>query len=205
MKYEQIVFDIDGTLLDTEYAVLHSFQHTLEVMAGLRMELEELTFCLGITGEDALVRLQIENIPETLAFWEKELRNYNEMVSAFDGIMELLQQLKEKDYELGIVTSKKRSEFEKEFKKVGIRDYFKTVICADDTKEHKPAAGPLLKYMELSGSDRGRLLYIGDSEYDSKCAENAKVDFALAGWGSHSKSIPTKYYLDIPGDLWKYI
>ena len=68
-------------------------------------------------------------------------------------------------------------------------------MCADDTVEHKPASGPLLKYMELSGAEKEEILYIGDSVYDSKCAENAGVDFALAVWGSHTKTTPRELLL----------
>ena len=55
--------------------------------------------------------------------------------------------------------------------------------------------------MELSKTDRSKVLYIGDSKYDSKCAENAGIDFALAGWGSHNKYIKADYFLERPADL----
>ena len=53
MQYKQIVFDVDGTLIDTEYAVLHSLQDTVEYMTGTKPKIEKLIFALGITGEDA--------------------------------------------------------------------------------------------------------------------------------------------------------
>ena len=54
MRYHHIVFDVDGTLLDTEEAILQSFQKTLREHAGIEKELSELSFCLGITGAAAL-------------------------------------------------------------------------------------------------------------------------------------------------------
>ncbi len=105
------------------------------------------------------------------------------------------------DYEMGIVTSKTLREFEHNFCQFGISHYFNTIICADDTQEHKPNAAPLLKYVESSGIDHREVLYIGDSEYDSKCAENAGIDFALAVWGSHCKHIKADYFLEKPTDL----
>lgn len=67
MRYRQIVFDVDGTLVDTEQAVICSLQDTLAQMTGQRAEAEELTFALGIPGEDALRLLQVRDIPAALA------------------------------------------------------------------------------------------------------------------------------------------
>lgn len=154
MKYKHIVFDVDGTLVDTEYAVLHSLQDTLRILSGKEIPCAELEFALGITGIDALKILEIPNISHAIGLWEKILRNY-----------------------------------------------FTTIVCADDTQEHKPNAAPLLKYVQLSEIDYGEVLYIGDSEYDSKCAENAGIDFALAVWGSHGRRIKADYFLERPADL----
>ncbi len=119
----------------------------------------------------------------------------------FQGISELLDTLVQFGYELGIVTSKTREEFKQDFEPFDISKYFATIICADDTVKHKPDPDPLFKYMEVSNASNNDLLYIGDSVYDRKCAESAKVDFALAGWGSLSREIEADYYLEKPGDL----
>ena len=129
------------------------------------------------------------------------MRNYTNTIKVFDGIIELLKNLLSLDYEMGIVTSKTRKEFAHDFCPFGISHYFKTIICADDTQEHKPNAAPILKYVELSKADHSKVLYIGDSKYDSKCAENAGIDFALAVWGSHNKHIKADYFLESPADL----
>lgn len=201
MKYKHIVFDIDGTLIDTEYAVLHSLQDTILSLTGKEKSLDELMFALGITGEDALRILGIHDILPTLDLWNHKICRYADTVTVFDGIPELLKDLLRQDYDMGIVTSKTKEEYEQDFYPYGISHYFHTIICADDTETHKPNADPLLKYMELSGAGRRQLLYIGDSEYDSMCAEHAGVDFALAVWGSSSQKIRADYYLKKPGAL----
>ncbi|WP_313182898.1 HAD hydrolase-like protein [Lacrimispora sp.] len=66
---------------------------------------------------------------------------------------------------------------------------------------HKPDPDPLFKYMEVSNASNNELIYIGDSVYDWECAKSAKVDFALAGWGSLSREIQADYYLEKPDDL----
>lgn len=61
MKYKHIVFDIDGTLIDTEYAVLHSLQETIKELSGRKIPCSELRFALGITGTDACNGVQREH------------------------------------------------------------------------------------------------------------------------------------------------
>lgn len=204
MKYKHIVFDVDGTLLDTEKAVLSSFQDVLYEVRGKRVPVEELRFALGITGEDALKQIEMDNPIVVLRRWEELLRQYADTVSVYDGIAELAAALTEGGCRLGIVTSRTRAEFDHDFGEFDIDRYFGVTVCADDTTQHKPAADPLLKYMELTGAGREEVLYIGDSVYDSKCAENAGVDFALAVWGSHTEKTRADYYLRQPMELLKY-
>ena len=201
MKYKHIIFDIDGTLIDTEFAVLHSLQETIKGLSCKEIPCSELRFALGITGKDALKKLGIKDISYAIELWDKNMRNYTNTIKVFDGIFELLKNLQSQDYEMGIVTSKTREEFIHDFCPFGISHYFKTIICADDTQKHKPNAAPILKYMELSKTAPNKVLYIGDSKYDSKCAKNAGIDFALAVWGSHNKNIEADYFLESPTDL----
>lgn len=201
MKYKHIVFDIDGTLTDTEYAILHSLQETIRALSGKEIPCSELKFALGITGTDALKELDIKDISYVIELWDKNMCKYADTVKVFDGIPGLLKNLLRLDCKMGIVTSKTWKEYEHDFCQSGISQYFETIICADDTKEHKPNAAPLLKYVELSKTDHRKVLYIGDSKYDSKCAENAGIDFALAVWGSHNRHIRADYLLERPADL----
>ena len=88
MKYKQIVFDIDGTLLETEYAVLHSLQDTVKIMTGRDVKVEDLYFALGITGYDALVRLEIVDTNSALDIWDKNMRQYIDSVKVFEGMID---------------------------------------------------------------------------------------------------------------------
>ena len=200
--YKHIVFDVDGTLIDTEYAILHSLQDTLKKVCGKTYNLEDLDFALGITGAATLKQLNVPDIKATGILWNEILNGYKN--SIFDGIEELLQKLSQ-HYTLGIVTSKTREEFEKEVSIFGLNKYFGTIICADDTFLHKPNPEPLLKYLELSGVANSETLYIGDSIYDLQCAKSCNVDFAFAKWGNKRENLDTKFPLTKPLDLLMFL
>lgn len=186
MKYPHVVFDVDGTLLDTERSVLLSLRDTLREVTGRDYPLEELVFSLGIPGADALELLNIPNVPAVLARWVELLERYRHTDRVFDGIPELLAALKGSGRSLGVVTSRTRTEFDLDFSRLEIGPYFPVVVTADDTGLHKPHPAPLLRYMERTGAAASDVLYIGDSAHDARCAQAAGVDFGLAGWGAKS-------------------
>ena len=124
MKYKHIVFEIDGTLSDTEYSVLHSLQETIKGLSGREIPCSELRFALGITGTDALKKLAIKDTSYAIELWDKNMRNYTNTIKVFDGIIELLKNLLSLDYKMGIVTSKTREEFTHDLSYCSTEEFF---------------------------------------------------------------------------------
>ncbi len=206
MKYKHIIFDIDGTMLDTEYAILRSLQDTILTITGREKTEEELAFALGIPGEVALEQLGITDTRHANNLWNENLTKYSSFMGLFDGMRELLEELHEKGCRLGIVTSKTRQEFVADFEPCGVAGLFGCVICVEDAPRPKPFADPLLTYMKRTGTRKEEILYIGDTVYDYRCAEGAGVDFGLAVWGCNSKEgIDAKYVFDTPADVYERI
>lgn len=205
-KYTHIVFDIDGTLLDTEKAVLLSLQEAVFEIANRRIELSDLRFALGIPGEKALEYLQIDDIQATRVAWHNYFVKQSDTIKLFEGVIKVLEKLKNDSYEMGIITSKTKEEYKHDFLPFGIDSYFSTIICAEDTSLHKPNSEPMTKFLELSNAKMENVLYIGDTIYDKQCAKGAKVDFALALWGcSDPNLIDPDYILKYPHDLIKVL
>lgn len=201
-RYDHIVFDIDGTLIDTKYAVMHGLQDTVRELTERTIEIEQLLFSFGIPGEDALRILGMPDPKAALALWNRHIRKYWNTIDIFSGISETLNRLAESGIaKIGIVTSKTRQEYEVEFCRFDISRLFSVAVTADDTERHKPEPEPLMKYMELTGAQPGRTLYVGDSEYDMRCAKSAGVDGALALWGAVNKDVESVWRVKTPAEL----
>lgn len=197
--YKNIIFDIDGTILDSEKAVLMSLRKVLLKETGHEYELDELSPALGITSEFALKQLGIKNVDEISRKWLNCYYDFFDYIKVFDGMENVLKKLHEMNIYMGIVTSKSIEEYTRDFAPFDIARYFNTVVCADDTEKHKPDPDPILKFFELSGADKSETIYIGDTDYDMACADGAGVDFALALWGAkHPEKVKAKYMLKSP-------
>lgn len=201
MKYSHVVFDIDGTIIDSEKSVLKSLRKTIFEELNELKDLDELKFALGIPGEDALKKLGVKNIDSVLKKWDDYFKEYKEDIVVFNGIEEVLNNLKLNKINLGIITSKTKTELKDDFLCFKFSELFQIIICADDTKRHKPFKDPMEKYLEISNAKRDEVIYIGDSIYDRDCAVDAKVDFGLALWGATDKEIKSTYKLNNPKDI----
>ena len=201
MRYTHIVFDVDGTLIDTENAVLSSLRDVIKEISKRDTQLDELRFALGITGDKALTELGMEDVGYANSLWQKYFSRYAKDITVFDGIREVLELLISQSRFLGIITSKTKNEYQNDFIPFGIAHYFNIVIFADDTINHKPHSEPMLKFLQETKADPKKTLYIGDTVYDMECARGAGVDFALALWGCKKpEGIKADYYLANPGE-----
>ncbi|MCU6709019.1 HAD family hydrolase [Paenibacillus sp. J5C_2022] len=200
--YKTIIFDVDGTLIDTEKAVLGSLQRMLKLEYGLSYEQAELAFVLGVPGASVLPRLGAHNVEAAIERWNEHMKDFKHTMRIFEGVPELLGQLYRRDVRTGIVTSKTKSELRDDFIPFGLMEYLSVVVCASDTLLHKPHPEPLQKFLELSGADPRTSIYIGDTIYDYQCARDAGVAFGLALWGAKTREgIHERHVLDSPLDV----
>lgn len=197
--YKHIIFDVDGTLLDTRFSIFQSLKDTLFELTGQTVEPDE-KIVVGTTGEYALEKYNVENISEAIKIWNKKKLDLKHTIKLFDGIEKMLENLHNSGFTIGIVTSQTHSEMKDTFPFEKVGKYFSTIICADDTSKHKPDPAPLLKYLEKSGVSAKNSIFIGDSVHDKNCAKAAGVDFAFL----HKTETPdpdVKYFFETPADV----
>jgi HAD superfamily hydrolase (TIGR01549 family) len=204
MTYNNIVFDIDGTLIDTEEAMLRSLQRTVQETDGRTLEVDDLRFIFGMTAEDALRSLGIKDVAQAFLLWKDHYLRAASGVRVFPGVESLLRELRARSIRLGVLSSKTRYEYGTDFLPFGLGGYFDLAILAEDSLKHKPDPEPMLAYLARSEAQAAEVLYIGDRVYDMQCAKGAGVDFALALWSRRdSGDIEARYYLQRPEDVLK--
>lgn len=200
--YKTFIFDIDGTLIDTEEAVLGSLQKMLKVHYNRDVEQHDLEFVLGIPGASSLPQLGVMDIELGNHYWNEYMKDYRHTIQVYEGIQQLLTTLKEKSIATGVVTSKTYQEYQSDFVPFGLAHVLDYIVCADDTELHKPHPDPLLKFLHSSESIAETSIYIGDTIYDYECARDAGMDFGLALWGcKHPERIPAKYKFEHPKEI----
>lgn len=194
-KFKHIIFDIDGTIVDTDAAVYETIKCTLKSeFPEYSLDGVDLSKTLGIALKDAFVYL---NLPFTDAFDAKFTANcskYAHLMHLYEGVEELLKELKENDFVLGIVSSRPRIEYDLYIKPLGIDEYFSYKVLRDDTVNHKPSADPLEKYIKDMRAKKEECIYIGDMDTDILCAKNAGIQSGKMMWDvSKSKTEQANY------------
>ncbi len=182
-KFSHFIFDLDGTLIDTQRSVLETWQKTLKRFVPDRdFSMEQLQVVLGITTEKALEKLKV-NVPDDFENqWAALYRESARSISFFDGVPEMLKGLKKKGCALGVVSSRSRQEYQDYFTGFGLDPLCSALVLKEDTQKHKPDAQPIVKYLELTKADPAQCIYIGDMPTDVECAKNAGIASGLAAW-----------------------
>lgn len=201
--YSLIIFDVDGTMIDTEKVVIDSYRYAMAEEFGRLLTDEELAPVYGIPTIQAMARMGIKDTENACnRYYECLFKAFKSGVGVFDGIAELLAELDKRNIECGIVTSRIRSEVFNDANLQHLLKYFGHVVCAEDTEKHKPDAEPASKLLELADTEASQALYLGDTYYDYMCAKNAGVKFALASWGARqADNVPADFVLDKPEAL----
>jgi pyrophosphatase PpaX len=181
-----VLFDLDGTLLDTIELILTSFRHATHEVLGKALPDEVLTRNIGIP-----LRVQMSEFSDDPGEADEMLRIYREhngdihdrMVAAFPGVREMLDGLAARGLPMGVVTSKSRTLAERGLAITGLDGYFDTLVTSDDTEIHKPDPYPLTVAAGALGVQLRYCVYVGDSPHDMRAAVDGGAVAVAATWG----------------------
>jgi len=180
-----VLFDVDGTLIDTWDLYIESFLRSLETHVGRRLTLEELA-ALHPTSELRVLRQVLasdDELPQAHEGFLSHMRSLHPELYAgvYDGVPGMLAALRSRGLVLGLVTGKSRGAWAVTAPLAGLGE-FAVAIMDDDVSHPKPAPDGLLAALAAVAADPAETVYVGDSVNDARAARAAGVRFAAALW-----------------------
>jgi len=184
MRYPVVLFDLDGTVVDSGGIILASMRHATREVLGREISDDELMAAVGGPGLEAQMReLAPEHVDELVRVYRAHNEPLHEELESFDGIEDVLRRLKNEGRRLGIVSAKRRSTVALAFAQVDVEDLFDVVVGGDDTERQKPAPDPLLHALALLGAAPVDAAYVGDSPFDMQAARTGGLYAVGVSWG----------------------
>jgi pyrophosphatase PpaX len=199
MRYPTVLFDLDGTLVDSGAIILSSFKHAARTVLERDVEEEQIAALIGGSNlHDQMRVLDSSRVDDLVRVYREHNLPLHEGLEAFDGIVELIASLSAQGRKLGIVTAKGRATVDLAFAVIPLEQHFDAVVTADMTQRHKPDPEPVLKALELLGSEPADAAFVGDSPYDVEAGKAAGVFTIGVSWG---KIHPDQRLRDAGADL----
>lgn len=188
MSYHAVLFDLDGTLLDTAELIISSFQHTFRHYLGKEEAREEIIRTLGeplprtfkrYTDSDSVVQEMVDY------YRAHNLLQHDNLARPFPGARLCLEGLRDAGVALGVVTSKLRGTAMRGIALDGWEPLFDVIICLEDSPEHKPKPGPIFAALERLQIEPSRdVLMVGDTFMDIQAGQAAGVSTAGVLWSA---------------------
>ncbi|WP_077328035.1 pyrophosphatase PpaX [Virgibacillus siamensis] len=207
MNIRTILFDLDGTLIDTNELIIESFMHTFNQF-GKDLTRDDAAEFIGPPLRDSFLQVDQNRADEMVAAYRKHnLKHHDDYVIAFPYVAETLEKLREKPIQIGIVTTKMRRTVDMGLKVTGLDHFFETIIALDDVNHAKPHPEPVLKAMQAMEASAESTLMVGDNHHDIEAGKNAGVRTAGVAWSLKGRekllSYEPTYMLDDMRDLLK--
>jgi pyrophosphatase PpaX len=185
MRFPIVLFDLDGTLIDSGPIILESMDYAIRTVLGREIPRERLGLTIGGQGIVAQMQaIDAEHADELVEVYKEHNDGLHETLEAFDDLIALIPQLREEGRRLGIVTAKRHRTVDLALDRFpSLRDDFETVVAHEDTASHKPDPAPVLLAIERLGGTPAGAAYVGDSPFDIRAAKAAGAFAIGVGWG----------------------
>lgn len=186
-----MLFDLDGTLLDSIALVLASVHHTLRIHGVPPPDDAEILEGLGTPLEAVFARWA--DAPDTLramadTYVAHNLAVHDEMVRPYPGVCELVHALRADGARLGLVTSKRRASAIRGLGAIGLDAAFEVLVCAGEAPRAKPHPEPVHHALRELGVDGARAVFVGDSTHDMESGRAAGVHTVAVLWGPFARA-----------------
>ncbi|GAB7387975.1 pyrophosphatase PpaX [Bacillaceae bacterium] len=197
LRYDTVLFDLDGTILDTNELILASFMHTLEKYFPGKYTREDVIPLMGDTLHKQMARFDAERADELVqTYREHNELVHDELIREVPNVTETLERLRACGVKIGVVTTKQRRTAEMGLKRFNLDRYVETMVCFQDTKHHKPHPEPVVKAMQNLGANPAKTLMVGDSQYDIQAAQNAGIAVCAVAWSIKGADFLRQFHPD---------
>lgn len=183
MRFPVVLFDFDGTVVDSGAMILASFRHATRTVLDRELSDAELTAAVGTPLREQMRLIDPDRADELVDVYRAHNVPLHDALEPCRGMVDVLRRLREEGRRLGVVTAKRGSTVELAFAVLPLRDYFEVVVSADDVGRHKPAPDPLLVALDRLGARAEEAAYVGDSPFDVAAAKAAGVFAIAVTWG----------------------
>ncbi|RSD25132.1 pyrophosphatase PpaX [Mesobacillus subterraneus] len=205
-KIDTVLFDLDGTLIDTNELIISSFLHTMETYYPGQYKREDVLPFLGPSLKETFEAMDAEGYEEMIKTYRTyNLANHDLLVKSFEGVYETVRTLKENGFHLGIVTTKLSDVVQMGLKLTGLDEFFEVIVALDHVEKAKPDPEPLLKALDLLGSSPERAIMVGDNHHDILGGKNAGTKTAGVSWSikgrEHLEEYKPDYILENMADI----
>jgi pyrophosphatase PpaX len=192
VRFTAILFDLDGTLIDSTRLIVESYHHTMRVHRGQTFPDSEWIAGLGTPLRVQFRRFtddaaEVQRMIETYREWN--LAHHDAMVSAFPGAVDAVSTLKQQGARLGIVTSKNRHGVERGLALCGFDGLFDEIVTSDDLEASKPDPAPVLVALARLDALAPSALFVGDSPHDIAAGRDAGTRTAACLWGPFERDV----------------
>ncbi len=184
MSRPVVLFDLDGTVVDSGAIILASMRHATREVLGKDFDDTELMQAVGGPGLEAQFAVFApDRVDELVRVYRAHNEPLHDELEACAGMEDVLVRLHEEGRRLGVVTAKRRATVELAFASVPLGHLFETVVGGDETEKHKPDPEPLLLAAERMGAAPADCAYVGDSPFDIRAAKAAEMFAVAVTWG----------------------
>ena len=220
MKYKAVLFDYDGTIVDSNQVIVESWNYMTKKFVGEVLPTSMLIKTFGLPLIDAFKMVAadygLEVTDDLLKQMDEAYSGYQYQQTidgypTFPGMIDLIKNLHKEGVKLGIVTSRRKKSLYEGLKRYGVLECFDAIICDESTDIHKPEPEPALLACQQAGVEPKDALMVGDSRFDIACGNRAGCDSCFVNWSfSNTRAqveefSPATYYIDKAEEIFNIV
>jgi pyrophosphatase PpaX len=184
VRYPTVLFDLDGTLIDSGAMILASFRHATRTVLAREIPDAELAAQVGgMNIHEQMRTFDAGRVDELVRVYREHNEPLHADLQAFPGVADLLAELRAQGRQLGVVTSKRRRTVDLALAVLPIERFFDAVVTSEETERHKPNPEPVLLALERLGADPADAAFVGDSPFDVRAGKAAGLFAVGVSWG----------------------